>query len=433
MKVLYLDLGMGAAGDMLAAALYELLGEEEKKTFWEKMGALGIPGVSVEAEKSVKCGIVGTHMRVTVNGAEEESHDHPHDHDQEHHHDHDHEHHHDHDHDHDHDHGHEHHHDHGEGQDHGHPHEHHGMTEISAILEGLPLSEKVRQDAKEVYARIADAESRVHGRPVEEIHFHEVGSMDAVADVTAVCLLMEMIGAEKVLASPVHVGSGTVRCAHGILPVPAPATALLLENIPVYSGSVRGELCTPTGAALLRKFVSSFGNMPVMRVEKIGYGMGKKDFEIANCVRAMLGETGDERDEVAVLTTNLDDDTPEKIGYAVETLLAEGALDVTTAPLGMKKNRPAVELTVLCRPEDAEKFARLLFLHTSTLGIRERVERRYVLARTQETRETVLGPVRVKKASGYGVRKEKIEYEDLRCTAQENGLSLREAEEKLRG
>jgi len=307
------------------------------------------------------------------------------------------------------------------------------MAEISALLEKLPLSEKVREDAKAVYALIAAAESEVHGAPVEEIHFHEVGSLDAVADVTAVCLLMEMIGAEKVVASPVHVGSGTVRCAHGILPVPAPATALILRDIPIYSGSVRGELCTPTGAALLSRFVSSFGNMPVMRVEKIGYGMGKKDFEVANCVRAMLGETGDGRDEVAVLTTNLDDETPEKIGFAVEALLREGALDVTTAPLGMKKNRPAVELTVLCRPSEAEKFARLLFLHTPTLGVRERVEKRYVLSRSEETRETSLGPVRVKTASGYGVKKEKIEYEDLSRAAREAGISLREAEERIRG
>ena len=242
-----------------------------------------------------------------------------------------------------------------------------------------------------------------------------------------------MIGAEKVVASPVHVGSGTVRCAHGILPVPAPATALILRDIPIYSGSVRGELCTPTGAALLSRFVSSFGNMPVMRVEKIGYGMGKKDFEVANCVRAMLGETGDGRDEVAVLTTNLDDETPEKIGFAVEALLREGALDVMTAPLGMKKNRPAVELTVLCRPSEAEKFARLLFLHTPTLGVRERIEKRYVLSRSEETRETSLGPVRVKTASGYGVKKEKIEYEDLSRAAREAGISLREAEERIRG
>ena len=305
------------------------------------------------------------------------------------------------------------------------------MAEIAGILETLPLSEKVRRDAKEVYAAIAGAESRVHGVPVEEIHFHEVGSLDAVADVTAVCLLMELIGAERVIASPVHVGSGKVRCAHGILPVPAPATALLLKDIPIYSGEVKGELCTPTGAALVAHFASSFGAMPVMRVEKIGYGMGKKDFEAANCVRALLGETGEGGDEVAVLTTNLDDDTPETVGYAVEKLLEEGALDVTTSPLGMKKNRPGVELTVLCRPGDARKFAELLFRHTSTLGVRERIERRYVLSRRSETKETALGPVRVKLASGCGTRKEKIEYEDLARLARENGLSLREVREKI--
>ena len=259
MKTLYLECNMGAAGDMLTAALLELAGD--RKAFTDRMNALGLPGVHVTAEEAVKCGITGTHMKVTVDGAEEESLDAEEHHD--HHHDHDHKHYHDHDHHHDHEH-------------HGH-HHHASVKDIEEVIDGLDVSERVKKDAKAVYALIADAESRVHGRPVSEIHFHEVGTMDAVTDVVGVCLLMEMLSPDQVIASPVHTGSGQVRCAHGILPVPAPATALILEGIPSYGGSVKGELCTPTGAALLKHFVSRFGDRPVMAVEAVGYGMGKRD------------------------------------------------------------------------------------------------------------------------------------------------------------
>lgn len=169
-----------------------------------------------------------------------------------------------------------------------HTHHHRGMHEIEHIIEDLKLSQKVRSDVLAVYALIAEAESHVHGVPVTDIHFHEVGTMDAIADITAVCLLMERIAPQQVISSPVHVGSGHVHCAHGILPVPAPATAYILRDVPIYGGGIKGELCTPTGAALLKHFVTSFGNMPVMKTEMIGYGMGKKDFEAANCVRAFL-------------------------------------------------------------------------------------------------------------------------------------------------
>ena len=407
------------------------------------------------AQPSVKCGITGTHVSVTVGGEEEVSCDvdpgaapvHIHDHDHEHHHhehahdhDHEHEHHHDHadDHEHEHAHDHEHHHEHAHDHehhhdhDHGHGHHHHtGMGEIRHLLHHLDLPERVRADAEAVYGLIAQAESRAHGRPVEEIHFHEVGSLDAVADVVGVCLLMHQLGAEQVLCSPVHVGSGQVRCAHGILPVPAPATAHILRGVPIYGGAIRGELCTPTGAALLKHFVTKFDSMPVMSMEKIGYGMGNKDFEAANCVRALLGETAESGDEVAELRCNLDDMTGESIGFAMEELLSAGALDVFTSPIGMKKNRPAVLLTCLCRLEDREKMARLLFRHTTTLGVRETLCRRYTLERGQHTVDTPHGPVTVKRASGWGVSRSKPEYEDLARIAREQGISLAEAAELL--
>ena len=267
---------------------------------------------------------------------------------------------------------------------------------------------------------------------ISEIHFHEVGTKDAIADVVGVCLLMEMIHPDRILASPVATGSGMVRCAHGILPVPAPATAYLLQGIPSYAGRMEGELLTPTGAALLKHFVTSFENMPVMKTEKIGYGMGKKDFPAANCVRAFLGEsTGN--GEVVELVCNLDDQTPEEIGFAMELLMKEGALDVYVTDVHMKKNRPGVVFTCMCKAADKEKMLKLMFEHTTTLGIREYTCRRYALDKSIETVATPYGDVRVKTSSGYGVTKAKAEHDDLRRIAEENGISIREAREKCFG
>ena len=298
------------------------------------------------------------------------------------------------------------------------------MAEIEALIDGLDVSGKVKADAKAVYALIADAESRVHGRPVAEVHFHEVGAMDAVADVVGVCLLMEQLAPEQVIASPVHTGSGHVHCAHGILPVPAPATALLLQDIPSYSTQVKGELCTPTGAALLKHFASRFGDRPVMTVSAIGYGMGKKDFEQANCVRAFLGESEGAREAVTKLECNLDDMTGEDIGFAAEQLFAAGARDVYTQPAGMKKNRPGVLLSVICLPEDADRLAAVMMKHTTTLGIRRQDMSRYVLERSIETVDTPYGEVRVKRAAGMGAERAKPEFDDLAELAAKHGVPL---------
>lgn len=430
MKTLYLECNMGAAGDMLTAALLEL--HPDPQGFVERMNRLGLPGVVFAAQPAVKCGITGTQVSVTVGGEEEESHDvplHSHVHEtaqDEAHPGHAHDHVHVHDHDHEHTYGHEHSHEHG----HGH-HHHTGMGDIRHILSHLDIPQPVRQDAEAVYQLIAQVESHAHGRPVEEIHFHEVGTLDAVTDVVAVCWLLHDLAPEQIVASPVHVGCGQVRCAHGILPVPAPATAYILQGVPTYGGSVQGELCTPTGAALLKHFVQRFGSSPVMRVEKTGYGMGKKDFEAANCVRAMLGQTQEESTTIAQLACNLDDMTPEALGFAQERLWEAGALDVTTAPIGMKKNRPGVQLTCLCRLEDREKLVSVLFAHTTTLGVRESLCTRYTLARSQRTVETEHGPVRVKEARGWGVTREKPEYEDVAKIAREQGLTLDQVKELL--
>ena len=259
MKLMYIDCGMGAAGDMLTGALLELLDGTERAEFVKEFNGLGIPGVVMETEPSVKCGVSGTHVHIYVNGIEEGEHTH--------------------------DHGNHHSHD-------GHHHNsHNGMHEIGHIVrDHISASDKVKDDILKVYDIIADAESKAHGVPVTDIHFHEVGTMDAIADVTAVCLLMERIKPQKIIASPVNVGGGTVKCAHGILPVPAPATANILEGIPSYSGDIRSELCTPTGAALLKYFAEDFGDMPEMSAERQGFGMGTKDFERANALRVILGE-----------------------------------------------------------------------------------------------------------------------------------------------
>ena len=399
MKTLYLDCGMCAAGDMLSAALLELHPEPEQ--FVKRLNRLGIPKVEFQAEPAVKCGITGTHMTVKVDGMEEVSTDH---HEEAHHYEH-------------------------QYGEHSHHHDHHNMQSITAIVGKLDIPEEVKKDILAVYDLIAQAESHVHGRPVDEIHFHEVGSMDAVADVTAVCLLMHELKPERVVASPVHVGSGHVHCAHGILPVPAPATAWILQDIPTYGGKVRGELCTPTGAALLKYFVQEFGSQPPMRVEGIGYGCGQKEFEVANCVRAMCGETADNQDYIVELRCNLDDMTPEAVGFAMEELFAAGALDVYTTAVGMKKNRPGILLTCMCKEKQREEMIRLLFLHTTTLGVRESVCNRYTLKRTMKTETTVYGNVRIKEVSGWGIKRQKAEYEDLARIAREQEMPIAQVRE----
>lgn len=300
------------------------------------------------------------------------------------------------------------------------------MREVSDILDALPVSEAVRQNARAVYGLIAEAESLAHGVSVSEIHFHEVGMMDAIADVTAVCLLMETLGPDRVAASPVHVGSGQVRSAHGILPVPAPATAHILRDVPIWGGSIRGELCTPTGAALLKHFVSSFDGLPAMKVSKIGYGMGKKDFAAANCVRALLGDSAEAPEEALELRCNIDDMSAERLAFAMEQLLLAGALEVYTLPAGMKKSRPGVLLCVLCKEDKKDELVRLIFRHTTTIGIRESRSRRYTLERHVESVDTVYGKVRLKRSIGYGVSREKYEYDDLAKIASEHDLAIDE-------
>lgn len=387
MKILYIECSMGVAGDMLMGALYELLNDEDRKKFTDKMNSLGIEGLHVEAVPSVKCGINGTHMNVTIDGHEElESH-------------------------------------------HSGHHNHHGasMHDIRHVIDAAGISENVKKNAVEVYECIAQAESRVHGKSADEIHFHEVGSKDAMADVIGCCMLIDIIGADRIVVSPVTTGFGNVRCAHGILPVPAPATALILNDVPLRAGSIEGELCTPTGAALVKHYADEFGNMPQMTVSRIGYGMGTKDFAAANCVRVFVGIQATRTAKTIVqLCCNIDDMTAEELGYAAELLMDEGALDVYTTAIGMKKSRPATLLTVMCREEDRERIAGLIFRNTTTLGMRVYHCERMILERSEKTLHTEFGDVRCKEASGYGVVRSKLEYDDVRRLAKSSGRSIRE-------
>lgn len=391
MKTLYFDCGMGAAGDMLTASLFELFDNKEEITGY--LNSFGIEGVRFLPEPETKCGIRGTHMSVLIHGEEEGA-------------------------------GHDHHH---------HSHHHgHGTADIKSAVNALKVSDRVKADVLAIYDIIAAAESEVHGVPIDEIHFHEVGTLDAVADITAVCALIEKLSPGRIIASPVNTGSGTVKCAHGILPVPAPATAVILKGIPAYSNGINSELCTPTGAAILKHFADEFAPLPQMTIEKAGYGMGKKNFETANCVRAVIGYSDEIKEDIIELRCNIDDMTGEEIAFACERCFDSGALDVYTVPTGMKKGRPGIMLCVMCKPENRQALLNSLFTHTSTIGIRENSYKRYTLQREADETETPFGIIRRKISRGYGLSKEKYEYDDLADAALKTGKSIGEIKNIIR-
>ncbi len=388
--ILYIECKMGAAGDMLMAALYELLEDGQKKEFIHTMNGLYPKDICVTPLPDTKCGILGTHMKVEVLGQEEEPHNHNHDH---------------------------------------HDHVHYSYQMILTSIDALSLPEEVKQHAKEVYRRIGEAEAKVHGSTLEQIHFHEVGSMDAIADVIGNCLLLHMLAPEKVIVSPIHVGNGTVHCAHGILPVPAPATEAILTGVPYYTGDIMTELCTPTGAALLTHFADDFGPMPSMMIEKSGKGTGHKEFKIANMVRVFLGNLTDadaNADQILEISCNIDDMTGEDLGYAMDKLLEEGALDVFYTPIQMKKNRPGTLLRAFCKPEEQDKFTRLFLKHTTSRGVRYQFYQRTKMTARFEEITSELGTVHLKINEGLGITKSKLEYDDLKKLADATGKSLAE-------
>lgn len=386
MKTLYLELKNGASGDMVAAALYAVAGRDRE--LLSEMQSAAPDGVKIYAKDCLRQGVVGTLFTV-------------------------------------------------ESENHGHTHR--TLADVFAVIDAFLFPAEVKALAKSVYEIIARAEAEVHGTTEDKVQFHEVGSVRAVANVVCACFLLDAISPSRVVCSPVNVGGGTVRCAHGVLPVPTPATAELLKGIPSF-GDGNCELCTTTGAALVAAFADSFGNMPSMTVSATGYGMGGRDLpDRLNCVRAFVGdaETTTEKDdcaceEVAELVCNVDDITGEAVGYACEKLMKEGALDVSTVCAQTKKNRPCFILTCLCRADEAEKFAALLFKHTSTIGVRVSVVRRICLNRETEVVKTPLGEVRVKHSYGMGASKRKAEFDDLARIADATGKSLAEVYDEIK-
>ncbi|MDD6673196.1 MAG: nickel pincer cofactor biosynthesis protein LarC [Eubacteriales bacterium] len=369
MKKIYIECNMGVSGDMLCGALLDTLNKNEQNEIINKLNTL-MSGITVSCTKNEKCGISGTKFNVDI-------------------------------------------------KEHGHHHS--SINEIFDTIDGFSLDESVKQNAKEVYKIIANAESKVHGVEVADIHLHEVGMKDAIMDITAFCYIVSRINAEIITCSPIATGYGEVKTAHGILPVPAPATALLLSGIQNYAGDVKGELTTPTGAGLIRYFAKEITTERPEVYDKIGYGMGSKDFEKPNCVRVFASDENEEA--VVELKCQIDDMTGEEMGYALNKLLSLGALDVYITPIVMKKSRPAFEMTVITYPNKMDFFIRQIFKHTTTLGIRRIECMRSVLTREVTEKNTV----KIKRSEGYGVKKEKPEFDELAKIADERDISIFEA------
>jgi uncharacterized protein (TIGR00299 family) protein len=320
---------------------------------------------------------------------------------------------------------------------HGHePHKHEhgrGLTEIRGIIGKAGIAESAKTRAIAIFEALGVAEAKIHNRDLETIHFHEVGAVDAMVDIVCAAVGAEALGADEIVCSPLNVGGGTVKCAHGTFPVPAPATVELLKGAPVYSSGVQAELVTPTGAAIVKTLATRFGAFPEMKIERAGYGAGSRDFpRHANVLRLTVGEPLPElaaktaQETISVIEANLDDLNPQVFGYVMDRLLAEGALDVFGVPVQMKKGRPGMVLTVLCKPEDAAKLTQILFAETTTLGVRKREEKRQVLARKWVTVPTQWGEVRMKIASMNGtITNYAPEYEDCRRIAEENHVPLK--------
>ncbi|MGH9554360.1 MAG: nickel pincer cofactor biosynthesis protein LarC [Terriglobales bacterium] len=417
MRIAYLDCFSGISGDMFLGALIDagVPAELLEKT----VAALGIDA-RLEASRVPRGGISATKVDVLVGGEKDRPRESAPEHrDAKHHHDHAQ--------------VHERVHEHSEAAKHSHPHR--GMKEIREIIARAPISDGAKKTALAMFEALAAAEAKVHGIDAEKVHFHEVGAADAICDIVCAAVGAEALNVDEWVASPLNVGSGTVVCDHGRFPVPAPATVELLRGAPVYSSGIEAELVTPTGAAIVRTLVSRFEPLPAMKIAVTGYGAGSHDFHgHANVVRITVGEVaGSETrphtgqlETVTVLEASLDDLNPQVFGYVMDRAFAEGALEVFGTPVQMKKSRPGMLLTVLARPADADRLAKLVFTETTTLGVRVRQDQRRTLARRSITVATPWGEVRMKVGSLNGsVSNFAPEYEDCRHLAMENGIPLK--------
>jgi pyridinium-3,5-bisthiocarboxylic acid mononucleotide nickel chelatase len=432
MRIAYLDCFSGISGDMFLGALVDA--GVSPKLLEETTAALNIDA-HLEISRVKRGGISATKVDVYAGGEKDAPRDIPLEHpgneqaEQ-----------------HSHSHGHTHEHSHGHAHDNAHtgshpPTQSRTLTDIRNIIENSAISKKAKTAAINIFGALGKAEADIHGGSIDQVHFHEVGAVDALVDIVCAAVGAEFLAVEELICSPLNVGGGTVKCAHGTLPVPAPATLKLLQsaNAPVYSSGPQVELVTPTGAAIVTTLTTRFASFPAMKIEKAGYGAGSRNFtEHPNLLRLTVGESTADypraspsasvpNDRVTILEANLDDLTPQVLGYAMERLLAEGALDVFSMPVQMKKSRPGALLTVLAKVEDADRLTKLMFAETSTLGVRRREEERQTLSRRWETVDTTWGPVRIKIANLNGtITNYAPEYEDCRALAEANHVPLKE-------
>ncbi|HXM66535.1 MAG TPA: nickel pincer cofactor biosynthesis protein LarC [Candidatus Acidoferrum sp.] len=432
MRIAYLECFSGMSGDMFLGALVDA--GVAPQTLETTVAALNV-GARLEISRVVRSGITAAKVDVWVDGEKDlpreeyweqrrRQHGHEHAHDSQH------------EHEHSHSHAgeisraaapalHEREHEHSHGR---------GLTEIRQIISAAAISENAKKTAISIFEALGRAEANIHNTSIESVHFHEVGAVDAMVDIVCAAVGAEALGVDEIVCSPLNVGGGMVKCAHGTFPVPAPATMELLANAPVYSSGIQAELVTPTGAAIIQTLASRFGTFPEMKIDRSGYGAGSRDFPgHPNVLRLTIGESVSDAlaantasDMITVLEANIDDLNPQVFGYVMDRLFDEGALDAFGVPVQMKKNRPGTLLTVLCKPDDASKLTRLIFVETTTLGVRRREESRRTLARRWENVETQWGAVRIKIASMNGtVTNYAPEYEDCRRIATEHHVPLK--------
>ena len=410
-KILYFDCSAGISGDMTLGALLDL--GADKKVFLTELEKLHLEGYEIAFGTTQRNAITATHVNVILTG-QELAHDHTHIHE------------------HIHDHGHTHEHDHEHSHDHEHGHFHRSFRDIRQMIQNSELSKEVKDLSLRIFARVARAEAKVHHKDMEEVQFHEVGAVDSIVDIVGSAILITMLKPDRICASVVQDGHGFVHCQHGMLSVPVPAVCEIFaeSDALIRQIDVDTELVTPTGAAIISELADSFGTMPVMTIDKMGWGAGTKILKIPNLLKVTLGyqetvsDNYTEQDEIMVLETNLDDCTGEMLGAAMEILMENGALDAFYTPIFMKKNRPAWCLTVLARPEDTEKMERLIFLHTTTIGIRRHLDQRRILKREKAVVPTAYGELQVKRVALEDGYRDYPEYESAKKLAVETGKPL---------
>ncbi|MFZ5966911.1 MAG: nickel pincer cofactor biosynthesis protein LarC [Bacillota bacterium] len=417
-RVLFFDCFSGISGDMTIGALLDL--GIDQQVFLNELSKLNLDGYRIEVRKAVKMGITGTDFHVIL---ETDCHHDEEEHNQ-HHHQEEHGHHHEHHHHHEHDHVHQH-------NTHHHEHVHRNLHDVEHIIDGSQLKDAVKEMSKKIFRLVAEAEAKIHGKPIEEVHFHEVGAVDSIVDIVGTAICIDLLGVKEIYGSPLHIGTGFVKCAHGLFPVPAPATLEILKNVPVYNKGIQTELVTPTGAAIVKALVQAYGDIPPMEISAVGYGLGRKDLEIPNLLRVCLGKKKD-NSRVLMLETNIDDMNPEIYGYIMEKAFEKGALDVFYTPIVMKKNRPAVKLSVLCEEQCADALEKMLFRETTTFGIRKYQVDRSTLERKIIKIKTKYGVVSIKLGLIDGkIGKYAPEYEDCKEVALGFGIPLQKVYEDV--